>query len=80
MRPSLTIPLLRKKACAGNFTALGIAVLPLFDVGPSVRALAPLTPLTPLSARTPWLRMSAAGQNHDNNDEAEVLPSPRKVK
>ena len=83
MRPSLTIPLLRKKACAGNFTALGTAVLPLFDVGPDVRALAPLTPLTPLtplSARTPWLRMSAAGQNHDNNDEAEVLPSPRKVK
>ena len=80
MRPSLTIPLLRKKASAGNFTVLGIAVLPLFDVGPDVRALAPLTPLTPLSARTPWLRMSAAGQNHDNNDEAEVLPSPRKVK
>ena len=77
MRPSLTIPLLRKKACAGNFTALGTAVLPLFDVGPDVRASAPLTPLL---AGTPGLRMPAAGQNHDNNDEAEVLPSPRKVK
>ena len=80
MYQSLTIPLLRKKARAGNFTALGTAVLPLFDVGPDVRALAPLTPLTPLSARTPWLRMPAAGHKDDDKDEAEVLLSPRKVK
>ena len=79
MYSSLTIPLLRKKTCAGNFTALGTAVLPLFDVGFDVRALTPLTPLTPLSAGTPWPRMPAAGQNDDNEDEADVLPSPRKV-
>ena len=76
MYQSLTIPLLRKKTCAGNFTSLGTAVLPLFDVGFDVRAL---TPLTPLSAGTPWPRMPAAGQNDDNEDEADVLPSPRKV-
>ena len=77
MHQPSTARLMSKKACAGNFTALGTAVLPLFDAGPEIR---PLAPLPPLSAGTPWLRMPAAGQNHDNNDEAEVLPSPRKVK
>ena len=77
MHPSLTIPLLRKNACTGNFTALGTAVLPLFDVGAEVR---PLAPLTPLLTGTPWLRMPVAGPNHDDDDEADHLPSPRKVK
>ena len=77
MHPSLTIPVLRKKTCAGNFTALGTAVLPLFDVGPEV---GPLPAPAPLLTGTPWLRMPVAGPDHDDDDEAEVLPSLRKVK
>lgn len=77
MNQPSTAPLKRKGGCAGNFTALGTAVLPLFEVGPEIRLLAPPAPLL-TGAR--WLRLPVAGPTYDAGDEAEHLPSPHKVK
>ena len=77
MNQPVRFPTSLKKLCAGNFTALGNSVLPLFDVGLDKRqAASDVPPLT----RTPRLRMSVTNPKFDHDDEAEVLPSLRKMK